>query len=72
MGRRRSKASISIRPNGQRAHLHFRSWRPLAARRAKDYGYPADLFVNAGVNYIALDFIAATPPRATCGRWPSR
>ena len=24
---------------------------------AKDYGYPADLFVNAGVNYIALDFI---------------
>ena len=26
--------------------------------RAKDYGYPADLFVNAGVNYIALDFIA--------------
>jgi arylformamidase len=26
--------------------------------KAKDYGYPADLFVNAGVNYIALDFIA--------------
>jgi arylformamidase len=25
---------------------------------AKDYGYPADLFVNAGVNYVALDFIA--------------
>jgi arylformamidase len=25
---------------------------------AKDYGYPAELFVNAGVNYIALDFIA--------------
>lgn len=25
---------------------------------AKDYGFPADLFVNAGVNYIALDFIA--------------
>ena len=24
---------------------------------AKDYGYPADLFVNAGVNYVALDFI---------------
>jgi arylformamidase len=25
---------------------------------AKDYAFPADLFVNAGVNYIALDFIA--------------
>ncbi len=24
---------------------------------ARDYGYPADLFVNAGVNFIALDFI---------------
>ena len=26
--------------------------------KSKDYGYPADLFVNAGVNYVALDFIA--------------
>jgi arylformamidase len=25
---------------------------------AKDYGYPAELFVNAGVNYVALDFVA--------------
>jgi arylformamidase len=25
---------------------------------AKNYGFPAELFVNAGVNYIALDFIA--------------
>jgi arylformamidase len=25
---------------------------------ARDYGYPAELFVNAGVNYVALDFIA--------------
>jgi arylformamidase len=24
---------------------------------AKDYAYPADLFVNAGVNYVVLDFI---------------
>jgi arylformamidase len=24
---------------------------------ARNYGFPADLFVNAGVNYIALDFI---------------
>jgi len=27
--------------------------------KAKDYGFPADLFVNAGVNFIALDFIAS-------------
>ena len=26
--------------------------------KSKDYGYPADLFVNAEVNYVALDFIA--------------
>jgi len=26
---------------------------------ANDYGFPADLFVNAGVNYIAIDFIQA-------------
>lgn len=26
--------------------------------KAQDYAFPADLFVNAGVNYIALDFIA--------------
>jgi len=26
--------------------------------KSKDYAFPADLFVNAGVNYIALDFIA--------------
>ena len=25
---------------------------------ARDYAYPADLFVNAGVNYVVLDFIA--------------
>jgi arylformamidase len=28
---------------------------------AKNYGYPAELFVNSGVNYIALDFIAVGP-----------
>ena len=26
--------------------------------KSKDYGFPADVFVNAGVNYVALDFIA--------------
>lgn len=25
---------------------------------ARDYAYPADLFVNAGINYVVLDFIA--------------
>ncbi len=25
---------------------------------AKDYGYPAELFVNAGVNFIVLDFVS--------------
>src|SRR5262252_7152292 len=28
---------------------------------SKNYGYPAELFVNAGANYIALDFIAVEP-----------
>lgn len=28
---------------------------------AKNYGFPAELFVNAGVNYIALDFITVGP-----------
>jgi Esterase/lipase len=28
---------------------------------SKNYGFPAELFVNAGVNYIALDFIAVGP-----------
>ncbi len=25
---------------------------------AKDYGYPAEMFINAGAHYVALDFIA--------------
>ena len=25
---------------------------------AKDYGFPAEMFVNAGAHYVALDFIA--------------
>src|SRR5262245_52691355 len=28
---------------------------------SKNYGFPAELFVNASVNYIALDFIAVGP-----------
>ncbi|HEY4981233.1 MAG TPA: alpha/beta hydrolase [Pseudolabrys sp.] len=34
---------------------------------AKDYGFPAELFVNAGVNYIALDFIAVRAANGDIG-----
>jgi len=34
--------------------VHGGAWRTQVA---KDFAYPAELFVNAGVNYIALDFI---------------
>ncbi len=36
--------------------IHGGRWLLTAA---KDYGFPADLFVNAGVNYIVPDFIQA-------------
>jgi arylformamidase len=26
---------------------------------AKQYGYPAEMLINAGAHYVALDFIAA-------------
>jgi arylformamidase len=35
--------------------IHGGAWR---GGEAKDYGFPADLFVNAGVNFIVLDFIS--------------
>jgi arylformamidase len=35
--------------------IHGGSWRTGAA---KDCGYPAEMFVNAGAHYVALDFIA--------------
>jgi len=34
--------------------IHGGAWR---GGEAKDFGFPAELFVNASVNYIALDFI---------------
>ncbi|MGO8912336.1 MAG: alpha/beta hydrolase [Bradyrhizobium sp.] len=37
-------------------YIHGGAW---LRGNARDYAYPADLFVNAGVNYIALDFIQA-------------
>jgi arylformamidase len=35
--------------------IHGGAW---LAGAAKDYAYPAELFVNAGAHYVALDFIA--------------
>jgi arylformamidase len=35
--------------------IHGGAW---LGEEAKDYGFPAELFVNAGVNFVALDFIA--------------
>jgi arylformamidase len=35
-------------------YVHGGRW---ALGKARDYGYAADLFVNAGVNYVVLDFI---------------
>jgi arylformamidase len=35
--------------------IHGGAWR---VGEAKDYGFPAEVFVNSGANYIALDFIA--------------
>ncbi len=36
--------------------IHGGNWQSGAA---KDYGFPAEMFVNAGAHYVALDFIAA-------------
>jgi arylformamidase len=35
--------------------IHGGNWLTGAA---KDYGYPAEMFINAGAHYVALDFIA--------------
>ena len=35
--------------------VHGGAWR---SGEAKDYAFPAELFVNAGVNFVVLDFIA--------------
>jgi arylformamidase len=44
--------------------VHGGAWR---RGEAKDYGFPAELFVNAGVNYIALDFIAVDAANGDIG-----
>jgi len=44
----------AARPNAPiNVHIHGGAWR---AGRARDYGYPAELFVRAGAHFIALDF----------------
>jgi arylformamidase len=35
--------------------IHGGAWRGGAS---KDYGFPAEMFVNAGVHYVAVDFVA--------------
>jgi len=39
---------------------------------AKQYGYPAEMFINAGAHYVALDFIAVKEAGGTSGRWRRR
>ena len=45
---KRDKAPIFV-------FIHGGAWLGGAA---KDYGYPAEMFVNAGAHYIAVDFVA--------------
>ena len=49
--------------------VHGGAWRSGVA---KDYAYPAELFVNAGANYIALDFIDVGTANGDIGSWPTR
>lgn len=44
--------------------IHGGAWR---SGEAKNYGFPAELFVNAGVNYIALDFISVDAANGDIG-----
>ena len=38
--------------------IHGGAW---LVGEAKNYAYPAEMFVNAGANYVALDFVAIAP-----------
>jgi len=53
MGRRRSKSSIVYRTNLAKApifvFIHGGNW---LVGSAKDSGYPAEMFVNAGAHYV--------------------
>ena len=44
--------------------IHGGAWR---SGEAKNYGFPAELFVEAGVNYIALDFISVDAANGDIG-----
>jgi arylformamidase len=48
---KRAKAPIFV-------FIHGGAW---LRGEAKDYAFPAELFVNAGAHYVALDFIAIEP-----------
>jgi arylformamidase len=41
--------------------IHGGAW---LGGEAKNYGFPAELFVNAGAHYVALDFISVKPRMA--------
>ena len=47
-GLRRSKAPVFV-------FIHGGNW---LAGSAAGFGYPAEMFINAGAHYVALDFIA--------------
>src|SRR5262245_38161251 len=49
--------------------IHGGNWR---VGSAKQYGYPAEMFINAGAHYVALDFIAAKEAGGDLGRWRRR
>ncbi len=44
--------------------IHGGAWR---SGESKSYGFPAELFVNAGANYIALDFISVDAANGDIG-----
>ncbi|HET7191867.1 MAG TPA: alpha/beta hydrolase [Pseudolabrys sp.] len=44
--------------------IHGGAWR---SGESKNYGFPAEIFVNAGVNYIALDFISVDAAKGDIG-----
>jgi arylformamidase len=45
----------TTRPNAPvNVFIHGGAWR---AGRARDYGFPAEVFVHAGAHYVALDFV---------------
>src|SRR5262249_41093661 len=44
--------------------IHGGAW---LGGEAKNFGFPAELFVNAGAHFVALDFVAIGPARGDLG-----